>query len=217
MPKVNDEYIYKKKEQILNSLETVFQRKSLVDINMMDIIKEAGLSKGGIYRYYKDVDEIIIEMINDITNKYYLKNNFVQKIAYNSVDENNIIEIFKVLGTNIENSVSTLGKIQFELTILQVSNPERAEKILSGLTEYNNGRNLIGKLHFQIEKGIEIGLYKPSIKLEEIYDYIKVNIEGIVKVVVFEKCYEHKEKIIDVKKMMNMLASTVVNMLKNNF
>ena len=145
MPKVNDEYIYKKKEQILNSLETVFQRKSLVDINMMDIIKEAGLSKGGIYRYYKDVDEIIIEMINDITNKYYLKNNFVQKIAYNSVDENNIIEIFKVLGTNIENSVSTLGKIQFELTILQVSNPERAEKILSGLTEYNNGRNSIGK------------------------------------------------------------------------
>lgn len=46
MPKVNEDYINKKKTQILDAAFRMFQQKPLYEITMLDVIKEAGISKG---------------------------------------------------------------------------------------------------------------------------------------------------------------------------
>ena len=32
-------------------------------MTMLDVIKKAGLSKGGIYRYFSDIDDVLVELI----------------------------------------------------------------------------------------------------------------------------------------------------------
>jgi AcrR family transcriptional regulator len=116
-PKVDKDYIIKKKTEILDAALLIFQKKPLYEMTMLDIIKEAGLSKGGIYRYFSDIDEVIIALINreTVKNKYIHK---IDEILVNNSNKADIIEaLFSFLGSYIDNSPVTLGKFQFELTV----------------------------------------------------------------------------------------------------
>ena len=66
MPKVSYEYVQEKKNSILEAAIAVCKVKPLYEITMRDIIKASGVSQGGIYRYYSDLDEILIEVINQV-------------------------------------------------------------------------------------------------------------------------------------------------------
>ena len=58
MPKVTQEYIDNKKKFIVDAAYQVCLRKPVEMVTMMDVIEETGLSQGGIYRFYKDLDDI---------------------------------------------------------------------------------------------------------------------------------------------------------------
>ena len=58
MPKVTEEYINNKKNLIIRAAYDLCIRKTVSTVTMQDIINETGLSQGGIYRFYKDIDEI---------------------------------------------------------------------------------------------------------------------------------------------------------------
>ncbi|MCL5268879.1 MAG: TetR/AcrR family transcriptional regulator [Bacteroidetes bacterium] len=62
--KANIENIAKRKEQIIKAAISAFARKGLKKTSMNDIVREAGISKGAIYWYFKSKDEIISELIN---------------------------------------------------------------------------------------------------------------------------------------------------------
>ncbi len=47
-----------KRDLILESAKVVFSKKGLIDATMKDIIEECGISRGGIYLYFRSVDEI---------------------------------------------------------------------------------------------------------------------------------------------------------------
>ncbi len=64
MPKVNDEYLQDKREQILDAATRVCMRKPVYSIAMRDIITETGWSQGAIYRYFKNVHLILFELMN---------------------------------------------------------------------------------------------------------------------------------------------------------
>ncbi|MEN2768478.1 TetR/AcrR family transcriptional regulator [Ornithinibacillus xuwenensis] len=53
-----------KREAILESARNVFCRKGFNNVTMKDIIEECGISRGGIYLYFKSVDDIFIEVVN---------------------------------------------------------------------------------------------------------------------------------------------------------
>lgn len=146
MPKVTQEYIDKKKSEIIDAAFIIFQQKALYEMTMLDVIKQAGLSKGGIYRYYSDIDEVIIELINRETRKGDYKNEIDNILNCNGSYETIIEELFKCLGKHINESADTIGKIQFEMTVLLANHPEKSEKIISKLTEHENGQYLINSL-----------------------------------------------------------------------
>lgn len=58
MPKVSEEYFEKKKRQIADAAYRVCLRKPVMMVTMQDVIEETGLSQGGIYRFYKNLDEM---------------------------------------------------------------------------------------------------------------------------------------------------------------
>lgn len=216
MPKVTEDYINKKRAKIIDAAFMIFQQKPLYEMTMLDVIKQAGLSKGGIYRYFNDIDDVIIELINRETSRCDYKDKIYDIINCNNKYEVIIEELFKLLGKHINKSSDTVGKIEFELTVLAANHPEKAEKISSKLTEHENGQYFINSLFQNIIEGIAIGEFKPSLSVDDIFTYIRVYIEGLVKSVVFERCYGDNRGSVDPERMMLMLSQTILNMLKDN-
>ena len=64
MPKVKEEYLQKKNNLILDAAFKVCMEKPMAEVSMRDIISESGLSQGGIYRYYSNIDEVFVALIN---------------------------------------------------------------------------------------------------------------------------------------------------------
>ncbi|WP_010621048.1 TetR/AcrR family transcriptional regulator [Paucilactobacillus suebicus] len=62
-----------KRQSILENAKRVFQRKGFLDVTMADIITETQISRGGIYLYFKSVDEIFIEVLKQ-RNSHSLDN-----------------------------------------------------------------------------------------------------------------------------------------------
>ena len=59
MPRVSDEHLTARRAQILAAARVCFLDKGLHNTSMQDLIKEAGLSVGAVYRYFKSKNEII--------------------------------------------------------------------------------------------------------------------------------------------------------------
>ena len=59
VPRVSDDHLTARREQILAAARTCFLRNGLHATSMQDLIREAGLSVGAVYRYFKSKNEII--------------------------------------------------------------------------------------------------------------------------------------------------------------
>lgn len=59
MPRVSEDHLTARREQILAAARTCFLRNGLHTTSMQDLIQEAGLSVGAVYRYFKSKNEII--------------------------------------------------------------------------------------------------------------------------------------------------------------
>lgn len=63
MPKISDEKRAARRQQILNAAWICFQRQGLHATTMDDIIRQAGLSAGAVYSYFKNKDELILAAV----------------------------------------------------------------------------------------------------------------------------------------------------------
>ncbi|MFI7597112.1 TetR/AcrR family transcriptional regulator [Actinoplanes sp. NPDC049681] len=59
MPRVSEDHLTARREQILAAARTCFLRNGLHNTSMQDLIREAGLSVGAVYRYFKSKNDII--------------------------------------------------------------------------------------------------------------------------------------------------------------
>lgn len=59
MPRVSEEHLEMRRDQILDAARVCFTRKGFHQASMQDVIRESGLSAGAIYRYFKSKDDII--------------------------------------------------------------------------------------------------------------------------------------------------------------
>ena len=59
MPKVSEAHLAARRAQILDAARSCFVREGFHVTSMQDVIAEAGLSVGAVYRYFKSKNEII--------------------------------------------------------------------------------------------------------------------------------------------------------------
>jgi AcrR family transcriptional regulator len=60
MPRVSEAHLAARREQILDAARRCFSRNGFHATSMQDVIAEAGLSVGAVYRYFKSKDELRI-------------------------------------------------------------------------------------------------------------------------------------------------------------
>lgn len=216
MPKVGEDYFSKKRADILNAAVVILKKKPLYEMTMLDIIHEAGLSKGGIYRYFKDIDDLLVEMINRETLESPYQD-AINEILISTLNATEALDaLLMLLARHIDESPDIVGKIQFELTVLHANHPNRANQIMSRLTENEQGQHLVASLFQQIMKGIASGEFTPIVPVEEIFTLIRVTIEGLVKVIVLERSYGEMTRTVSPQQMMRLFSQSLQSLLKGH-
>ncbi len=187
MPKVTENYKTEKISKIINATLEVLKTKPLYNVTMLDIIKEAGLSKGGIYLYFKDIDELLVVAINALAREQDAVE-FTQVFDDSNI-ESNLIANFEKLGDYIDSSPALIGKIRFDLIIYISNNPEKADTILSKLQLKNIGMQFMEIVSTLIQKGIQQDLFRKELPLDIIMLNISAYVDGITDLVVRSKVY----------------------------
>ncbi|CAM3315790.1 hypothetical protein DESA109040_07805 [Deinococcus saxicola] len=71
MPRVSDEYLLERQEQVLDAAIRCFAEGGFHATGMADVIRESGLSAGSVYRYYKSKDELIAAIITRLLGQLH--------------------------------------------------------------------------------------------------------------------------------------------------
>ncbi|MCP2292741.1 TetR/AcrR family transcriptional regulator [Nocardia amikacinitolerans] len=67
MPRVSEEHLERRRQQILDAARLCFARKGFFETSMQDVFTESGLSAGAVYRYFKSKNEIIAALATQTT------------------------------------------------------------------------------------------------------------------------------------------------------
>ena len=192
MPKVTQEYIDNKKKFIADAAYQVCLRKPVEMVTMMDVIEETGLSQGGIYRFYKDLDDILSDVIAGMRMNYSIIND-MEKIFSAKEElsfEEGVHKICDILADVMEKHLMDIQKINFDLTVLAINEPERAEKIIGGI----KGQSGLGYLSTvalpNLFKESKKRKYKLRDKPENIANFISASYTGIEMNCILTACYK---------------------------
>lgn len=190
MPKVSKEYFDNKRKIILDAALKVFYQKPSYMVSMKDIIKESKLSQGGVYKYYSNIDDIIISLINkneDIINpKDILKEN------YNN-PEKAIFEFLEEYKNYFYKITKEYGKIFFELFPIILNDKKRFKKYISKINSSINFIYWIEALLIYFDKKIKERYFNPIADSQYIYMLIISMLKGVEGELILSK-YHHKRK-----------------------
>lgn len=191
MPKVTEEYIINKKKKIIDAAYELCLEKTVGTVTMQDIINRTGLSQGGIYRFYKDIDEIFGDMLADLRKRVTIKEELDTILAKeDSLSGGEIIDqVFDLLADNMEKELLYTQKIDFEMSMLAINAPERVDKILAGAKGVSNKEYLMKRTAECINKKLATGECKPRIDGMELMAYIAAAYTGIQSTCIIQTCY----------------------------
>ncbi|MFQ6396683.1 TetR/AcrR family transcriptional regulator [Nocardia sp. KC 131] len=67
MPRVSEEHLERRRQQILDAAQLCFARKGFHETSMQDVFTESGLSAGAVYRYFKSKNDLIAALAAQTT------------------------------------------------------------------------------------------------------------------------------------------------------
>ena len=192
MPKVTEEYIHNKKQTIIRAAYNLCLQKTLSTVTMQDIINTTGFSQGGIYRFYKDIDEIFQDMLRDNRQRVTIKTP-VDEIFANvdtATPKAILHQVFELLGDFMTKELMGIVKINFELSVLTMNAPLRAEKILKDIEGTGNFEYHLQHTTGNLKQHIAEGTLKPKLSFEELLTYLISSYNGIEMSCIVNHCYK---------------------------
>ena len=135
MPKVSEEYFEKKRQLITEAAYQLCLRKPVEMITISDVISEAGLSQGAIYRYYDSLDDILADVLTRVRSDYNIIDKFKNTIESDESFEEITYEVCDVLADAMKTHLMDVQKINFDVSVLAINEPERAAKITAGISQ----------------------------------------------------------------------------------
>lgn len=69
MPRRDETHLAARRRQILDAARACFVRKGFQATSMQEVIEEAGLSVGAVYRYFSGKEEIVLAVAEDATDR----------------------------------------------------------------------------------------------------------------------------------------------------
>ena len=192
MPKVKEEYFVEKKDQILEAAFAVCNRKPAYDVTMSDIVAETGLSQGGVYKYFNNIDSVLAALIDKANTQgdYHKQIDLIMQ----SEEKPEIIlkELFRISELYFSDMLISYNKILFELSTFFAYSQEKCERIYQNVTTASTFEYLMKCASELIITEIQKGYFMPILPIEEILAFITSSFDGIIRDVTIVKCYQGK-------------------------
>ena len=207
MPKVSKEYFDNKRKIILDAALKVFSKKPSYTVSMKDIIKESKLSHGGVYKYYSNIDDIIISLINRneilVNPKDIIKNNY-------DYPEKAIFEFLEAYKNYFFEATKEYGKIFFELYPILINDKKRLKIYARKISENINFAYWIETLFIYFDKKINERYFNPITTSQNIYMQIVSMLKGIEMELILTKYYnKNRYYKIDLETKLDDLVETI--------
>ena len=219
MPRVTEEYYEMKKKEIIDAAYRVCLKKPITSVEMKDVITEAGFSHGVIYRYYKDLDEILSDMVIRINTENRMDEK-VEKIFSEAETENGekgIRNICSSLSDYLQKVGFDLLKVSIYCDVLAMSDPERVLKMAEKLG--NNVQSpllyLTNRLSEYLTDAIKKNKLKPVKSIKDIMEFFIASYHGIETGYVLAESYkaEHIRGNYKPDDMLSCLAESMILMM----
>lgn len=196
MPKIKQENYEKRKQQILDAAQKVFLAKPLYKMTMKDVIRESGFSTGSVYSYFPNIDDVIVNLIDRFVSNTKLEQEIDEVMNSNLSIEEKLEKLVINLHHQIMNSITTVGKIQFELVLLLAEDRSREKKLnektikLNKTNFFNKSMDNMLKL---IEENVDNGYFKPQYSKTVICSMILIFFDGYIRDFTLLKSYKFSE------------------------
>jgi AcrR family transcriptional regulator len=192
MPKVNDDYLSQKRNLFLEAAYRVCMNKPMHTVSMREIITESGLSQGNIYRYFSNLDDILVELINQKSTIYDIKELVDTAVSSNCIPEKIISEIIWVWDKAILTNLLGVGKIYYEICSAYISDKERLTQFNSKLLFASDESYIWETMYNYIVRMIDEGYFKPKLPKEGILGFHQTSLDGITRDLILYNHYELK-------------------------
>lgn len=146
------------KNRIQQAAHILMMQYSIRSVSMDDIAAKLGMSKKTIYQYFKDKDELVIAVVDEILN-----GNRVSCITDSSKAENAIHEIFLVMDMMAEMFKAMNPGILFDM---QKYHPAAFSKFLKHKNDF-----LYKMCTQNLQRGVEEGLYRAELVIDILCRY----------------------------------------------
>ena len=193
MPKVTQEYIINKKKMIVDAAYDLCLEKTVSTVTMQDIINRIGISQGGIYRFYHDIDEIFADMLLEMRTRVQIKEQ-VDEIFTKANDlpaKEVTFLVFDMLADFMEQELMGIVKIDFELSVLAMNAPEWVEKILAGAQGVGHMEYVMYRTSEFFKQKMECGELRARVNEVELLTYISSAYSGIQMSCIVNNCYRN--------------------------
>ena len=218
MPKVKEEYLDEKKDEILEAARAVCERKPAYDLTMSDIVAQTGMSQGGVYKYYNNIDLVLADLINKANSKGDYTERIGEIMKSDMTPETKIKELFSVSELYFSDLLISYNKILFELSTLFANNPGKNESVRKNVTTVSTFSLLIESASKVIITSVENGYFEPVLPVTDILAFIVASFDGIIRDVTLTRCYKDKDVpaapvVFDEKKLIASLYHSTMALL----
>ncbi|MGO1041829.1 TetR/AcrR family transcriptional regulator [Clostridioides difficile] len=214
MPKVNEQYLEEKRDQILDAAFDVCMSKPVYTVKMKDIIEETGFSHGLVYRYFTNLEDILFALINRDTSIIDVSDKVDEILRSGHSPEDVVKQLFSLYFDAIMIGITGYGKIFNEMLVMLASDQQYYQRFRANVKVASSSDYLQTQAYRYIEEQIQKGYFSPKQTLDEIYSFIMVCISGIERDLILTRCYPAMQDIqLDIDGLLSSLCTSVLFML----
>lgn len=188
MPKVTEEYRQQKRNEIIDAAYRVCLRKPITSVEMKDVIAETGFSHGVVYRYYSDLDDILVDLVIRINTEHRIDDRVERILAEAGSDYNSAV---RKICQMLADYMAELGVDMIRLTLycdmLAMSDYDRFMKITNKLAGQSQSPlvYVTEKLGNYLRTNIHQDIFMPGRSIQEIILFFTTTYQGIQTAFVF--------------------------------
>ena len=221
MPKVSAQYLAKKKKEIVEAAIRVCSTKPAYEITLRDVVRECGISTGGIYNYFASIDEIFIEILNQAYTEFPYSTELSKVFNSGRPAAEIIVEVFQLQGRLIDSMYGRYGKFMMELDVILLNDPQRGQRMIAQSIGNSESSDFLEKLFMLISSHIAEGTFNPEVPLQHILFVTIGAVEGVHKAIIAPEHVKDsilafgltEEECATAQGMMKVLAKTLLNLL----
>ncbi|MDE3839738.1 TetR/AcrR family transcriptional regulator [Bacillus methanolicus] len=199
-PKVSEEHREYRRCKILEAAIRVFKRKGFEKTTMQDIVDESGMSRGGVYLYFSNREDLFKELIN-----------FIDKQQVEEIDllHQNVSSTWEGVLRFLEAQEQEIKEVDESLTpvILEYYMIELREKTKDAFLS-NRYQKAVEVLELLFQKGVDEEEFKPDIPISQVARFVVAFLDGLIMEAIYLGTDEVK-----IQQQMNTLRQTLKNLL----